>query len=124
MAEEHNPADDHAPATADAHAQADVAASDVQHDVLTEEVAAEIIELQDRALDSAELSRQLEDLTSVVLNSAEVSTRSASVAADVSSDMQAVMDKITQAHTRSIHHSKIILGALLLFIIKIGRAHV
>ena len=80
MAEEHNPADDHAPATADAHAQADVAASDVQHDVLTEEVAAEIIELQDRALDSAELSRQLEDLTSVVLNSAEVSTRSASVA--------------------------------------------
>ena len=109
MAEEHNPADD--------HAQAGVATPDVDQDAITEEAAAEILELQDRALDPAELSRQLEDLTSVVLNSAEVSTRSASVAADVSSDMQAVMDKITQAHARSIHHSKIILGALLLFII-------
>jgi hypothetical protein len=110
MSEEHTTADDHAQ-EAGAHAPN---AAQVE---ITEEAAAEILELQDRALDPAELSRQLEDLTSVVLNSAEVSTRSASVAADVSTDMQMVVDKISQAHTRSIQHSKIILGALLLFII-------
>lgn len=109
MSQEHTTADD--------HAQAGAVAPDAAQAEISEEVAADILELQDRALDPAELSRQLEDLTSVVLNSAEVSTRSASVAADVSTDMQVVVDKISQAHTRSIHHSKIILGALLLFII-------
>jgi hypothetical protein len=109
MSEEHTTADD--------HAQAGAQAPEDARAEITEEAAAEILELQDRALDSAELSRQLEDLTSVVLNSAEVSTRSASVAADVSTDMQMVVDKISQAHSRSIQHSKIILGALLLFII-------
>lgn len=109
MAEEHTTADEHAPAGAEAPA--------AERAEILEEAAEGIAELQDRALDPAELSRQLEDLTSVVLNSAEVSTRSASVAADVSSDMQSVMDKISEAHKRSVHHSKIILGALLLFII-------
>ena len=109
MSEEHTTADD--------HAQAGASAPDVEQVEITEEAAAEILELQDRALDPGELSRQLEDLTSVVLNSAEVSTRSASVAADVSTDMQLVVDKISQAQKRSLQHSKIILGALLLFII-------
>ena len=109
MAEEHTTADDHATAGAEAP---------MAERVETLEEAAEgIAELQNQALDPAELSRQLEDLTSVVLNSAEVSTRSASVAADVSSDMQSVMDKMAESHTRSVQHSKIILGALLLFII-------
>jgi hypothetical protein len=109
MAEEHTTADDHAPAGAEA--------PEAERVEMMEEAAEGIAELQDRALDPAELSRQLEDLTSVVLNSAEVSTRSASVAADVSADMQAVMDSISESQKRSIHHSKVILGALLLFII-------
>ena len=41
--------------------------------------------LQAQSLDSTEVSRQLEDLTGVVLSSAEVSTRSAEVAANITS---------------------------------------
>ena len=109
MAEEHTTADDHATAGAEAPMAERVE--------ILEEAAEGIADLQSQALDPAELSRQLEDLTSVVLNSAEVSTRSASVAADVSADMQSVMDKIAESHKRSVHHSKLILGAFLVFII-------
>jgi len=109
MAEEHTTADDHATAGAEAPMAERVE--------ILEEAAEGIADLQSQALDPAELSRQLEDLTSVVLNSAEVSTRSASVAADVSADMQSVMDKIVESHKRSVHHSKLILGAFLVFII-------
>ena len=109
MAEEHTTADDHATAGAEAPMAERVE--------ILEEAAEGIADLQSQALDPAELSRQLEDLTSVVLNSAEVSTRSASVAADVSADMQSVMDKIAESHKRSVHHSKLVLGAFLVFII-------
>ena len=110
MAEEHTTADDHATAGAEAPMAERVE--------ILEEAAEGIADLQSQALDPAELSRQLEDLTSVVLNSAEVSTRSASVAADVSADMQSVMDKIAESHKRSVHHPKLILGAFLVFIIR------
>lgn len=114
MAEEFTPAQETEPA---GEASTEVESEAEAAPAVSEDAAAEILELQERALDPAELSRQLEDLTSVVLNSAEVSTRSASVAADVSTDMQAVVDKITQAHKRSVEHSKIILGAVLVFIV-------
>lgn len=114
MAEEFTPAQETEPA---GEASTEVESETEAAPAVSEDAAAEILELQERALDPAELSRQLEDLTSVVLNSAEVSTRSASVAADVSTDMQAVVDKITQAHKRSVEHSKIILGAVLVFIV-------
>ncbi len=74
-------------------------------------------DLKDVSMDSNELARQLEDLTGVVLNSAEASTRSASVAADVSGDLQKVMASINAAHQRSVSHSRIMLGAMLIFIL-------
>lgn len=118
MAEELTPAQEAEPAgEASTEAQTVVETVPAEESAVSEETAAEILELQQQALDPAELSRQLEDLTSVVLNSAEVSTRSASVAADVSTDMQAVVEKITQAHKRSVEHSKIILGSVLLFVV-------
>ena len=120
MADELTPAHEAEPAgevSTEAHDEAVVETEHAEAHAVSEETAEEILELQQQALDPAELSRQLEDLTSVVLNSAEVSTRSASVAADVSTDMQAVVEKITQAHKRSVEHSKIILGSVLLFVV-------
>lgn len=51
---------------------------------LVDETAARLTEIANQSLDSNEVARQIEELTSVVLDSAEVSTRSASIAADVS----------------------------------------
>ena len=81
------------------------------------QIEAGLDDLQDISMDSNELARQLEDLTGVVLNSAEASTRSASVAADVSGDLQKVMASINAAHQRSVSHSRIMLGAMLIFIL-------
>ena len=74
-------------------------------------------DLEAEAADSTEVAKQLEELTGVVLSSAEVSTRSASVAANISQDMRTVMDQITESHKRSVHHSRIILGGLLAFLL-------
>jgi hypothetical protein len=57
------------------------------------------------------VARQIEELTSVVLDSAEVSTRSASIAADVSATMRAVVSKIQENNRRNVMHSRIMLGA-------------
>ena len=81
------------------------------------QIEAGLDDLKDISMDSNELARQLEDLTGVVLNSAEASTRSASVAADVSGDLQKVMASINAAHQRSVSHSRIMLGAMLIFIL-------
>jgi len=81
----------------------------------TAAIAEGIDELKSEEASSAEVARQLEELTGVVLSSAEVSTRSASVAANISQDMRSVMEQITASHKRSIQHSRIILGGLLAF---------
>jgi hypothetical protein len=101
----------------DAHEESAVAVVEDQENLDLSQVAAEIEALQSKSLDSNELAKQLEDLTGVVLNSAEASTRSASVAADVSGDMQKVMQAIGEAHQRSVNHSRILLGAMLVFIL-------
>lgn len=67
-------------------------------------------EIASQALDSNEVARQIEELTSVVLDSAEVSTRSASVAADISATMRAVVVKIQSNNRRNILHSRIVLA--------------
>jgi hypothetical protein len=72
--------------------------------------------LQAQSLDSTEVSRQLEDLTGVVLSSAEVSTRSAEVAANISHEMREVMKIVTSANDRNILHSRVILIGLLAFL--------
>ena len=64
-----------------------------------------------QSLDATEVARQIEELTSVVLDSAEVSTRSASIAADVSATMRAVVTKIQDNNRRNVMHSRIMLGA-------------
>jgi myosin heavy subunit len=77
------------------------------------DVAATADRLKDiasQSLDSNEVARQIEELTSVVLDSAEVSTRSASVAADISATMRAVVVKIQANNRRNILHSRIVLG--------------
>jgi len=101
----------------EAHEESAVAVAKDQENFDLSQVAAEIEALQSKSLDSNELAKQLEDLTGVVLNSAEASTRSASVAADVSGDMQKVMQAIGEAHQRSVNHSRILLGAMLVFIL-------
>jgi len=81
------------------------------------QIEAGLDDLQVISMDRNELARQLDDLSGVVLNSAEASTRSASVAADVSGDLQKVMASINAAHQRSVSHSRIMLGAMLIFIL-------
>lgn len=70
-----------------------------------------LTEIATQSLDSNEVARQIEELTSVVLDSAEVSTRSASIAADVSATMRAVVSKIQENNHRNVMHSRIMLGA-------------
>ena len=65
-----------------------------------------------QSLDSNEVARQIEELTSVVLDSAEVSTRSASIAADVSTAMRMVVAKIEETNRRNVLHSRVMLGAI------------
>jgi len=72
--------------------------------------------LQSQALDGGEVSRQLEDLTGVVLSSAEVSTRSAEVAANISEEMRNVMVKVDDMNKRNVLHSRVMLVGLLSFL--------
>ena len=78
-----------------------------------EETAERLTEIAEQAADSTEVAKQIEELTSVVLDSAEVSTRSASIAADVSATMRDVVAAIQETNRRSVLHSRIMLGAFL-----------
>jgi hypothetical protein len=80
-------------------------------------VAEGIESLQANALDGGEVSRQLEDLTGVVLSSAEVSTRSAEVAANISEEMRNVMVKVDDMGKRNVLHSRVMLVGLLSFLL-------
>jgi prefoldin subunit 5 len=80
-------------------------------------LASGLDDLQSQALNSVEVAKQLEQLTDVVLSSAEVSTRSASVAADVSHDMRLVMDSVSEDHKRNVMNSRMLLGAMFAFLI-------
>ena len=79
--------------------------------VNVEATADRLTEIASQSLDTNEVARQIEELTSVVLDSAEVSTRSASVAADVSATMRAVVFKIQENNARNVTHSRIMLAA-------------
>jgi hypothetical protein len=88
-----------------------------------DDVAAEVqaasealAELSGKPLDADEVARQLEDITYVVLNSAEVSTRSASVAASIGHQLRAVSDTITDNNKRSILHSRVIMVVFMVFV--------
>ena len=80
-------------------------------------LAAGIDNLQSNALDGSEVSRQLEDLTGVVLSSAEVSTRSAEVAANISEEMRNVMIRVDDMGKRNVLHSRVMLIGLLSFLL-------
>ena len=80
-------------------------------------LAAGIDNLQSQALDGSEVSRQLEDLTGVVLSSAEVSTRSAEVAANISEEMRNVMIRVDDMGKRNVLHSRVMLIGLLSFLL-------
>jgi len=71
-----------------------------------------LTEITNQSLNSNEVARQIEELTSVVLDSAEVSTRSASIAADVSGAMRMVVAKIEETNRRNVLHSRVMLGAI------------
>jgi hypothetical protein len=83
----------------------------------TQELASGLDDLQNQALNSVEVTKQLEQLTDVVLSSAEVSTRSASVAADVSHDMRLVMESVSEDHKTNIRNSRLMLGGMLFFLL-------
>jgi hypothetical protein len=98
-------------------------ASEHGHASHLDEVAAEVqaasealAELSGQPLDADEVARQLEDITNVVLNSAEVSTRSASVAASIGHQLRAVSDTITENYKRSVLHSRVIMGVFMVFV--------
>ena len=99
------------------------AASEHGHASHLDDVAAEVqaasealAELSGQPLDADEVARQLEDITNVVLNSAEVSTRSASVAASIGHQLRAVSNDITDNNKRSVLHSRVIMGVFMLFV--------
>ena len=73
--------------------------------------------LEEQALDGTEVARQIEELTGVVLSSAEVSTRSAEVAANISHEMRSVMKTVSEMSSKNILHSRIILIGLLSFLV-------
>jgi len=87
------------------------AAAPAEAIVDVEATADRLTEIASQSLDTNEVARQIEELTSVVLDSAEVSTRSASIAADVSATMRAVVSKIQENNRRNVMHSRIMLGA-------------
>jgi len=91
--------------------------SDEQEVDKTEALASGLDDLQNQALNSVEVAKQLEQLTDVVLSSAEVSTRSASVAADVSHDMRLVMDSVSEDHKSNIKNSRMMVIAMLAFLV-------
>ena len=99
------------------------AASEHGHASHLDDVAAEVqaasealAELSGKPLDADEVARQLEDITNVVLNSAEVSTRSASVAASIGHQLRAVSDTITDNNKRSILHSRVVMVVFMVFV--------
>ena len=99
------------------------AASEHGHASHLDDVAAEVqaasealAELSGKPLDADEVARQLEDITNVVLNSAEVSTRSASVAASIGHQLRAVSDTITNNNKRSILHSRVVMVVFMVFV--------
>ena len=99
------------------------AATELGHASHLDDVAAEVqaasealAELSGKPLDADEVARQLEDITNVVLNSAEVSTRSASVAASIGHQLRAVSDTITNNNKRSILHSRVIMVVFMVFV--------
>ena len=99
------------------------AATEHGHASHLDDVAAEVqaasealAELSGKPLDADEVARQLEDITNVVLNSAEVSTRSASVAASIGHQLRAVSDTITDNNKRSILHSRVIMVVFMVFV--------
>jgi len=84
-------------------------------DEQNETLAIGLAQLETQALDSSEVARQIEDLTTVVLSSAEVSTRSAEVGANISHEMRGVMKTVTDLTAKNILHSRVILIGLLSF---------
>jgi len=99
------------------------ASSEHGHASHLDDVAAEVqaasealAELSGKPLDADEVARQLEDITNVVLNSAEVSTRSASVAASIGHQLRAVSNDITDNNKRSILHSRVIMVVFMVFV--------
>ena len=99
------------------------ASSEHGHASHLDDVAAEVqaasealAELSGKPLDADEVARQLEDITNVVLNSAEVSTRSASVAASIGHQLRAVSDTITDNNKRSVLHSRVIMVVFMVFV--------
>ena len=99
------------------------AASEHGHASHLDDVSAEVqaasealAELSGQPLDADEVARQLEDITNVVLNSAEVSTRSASVAASIGHQLRAVSNDITDNNKRSILHSRVIMVVFMVFV--------
>ena len=96
---------------ADEQKPTEEAAAPTEAIVDVEATADRLHEIASQSLDTNEVARQIEELTSVVLDSAEVSTRSASIAADVSATMRAVVSKIQENNRRNVMHSRIMLGA-------------
>ena len=88
-----------------------------EEEATTEALAIGLDELEAKSLDSSEVARQIEDLTGVVLSSAEVSTRSAEVAANISHEMRGVMKTVSDLTSKNILHSRVILVGLLSFLI-------
>jgi hypothetical protein len=86
------------------------AAESIEAIVNVEATADRLTEIASQSLDTNEVARQIEELTSVVLDSAEVSTRSASIAADVSATMRAVVSKIQENNRRNVMHSRVMLA--------------
>ena len=101
-----------------AHSQEETQETDApEADEPTETLAIGLEQLEAQALDGSEVARQIEDLTTVVLSSAEVSTRSAEVAANISHEMRGVMKTVTDLTSKNILHSRVILIGLLSFLI-------
>ena len=62
-------------------------------------------------------SKDIEELTSVVLSSAEVSTRSAAVAADVTRELRQTMKQIRDDHKSNVLQSRVMLFGMLAFLL-------
>ena len=90
-----------------AHSQEETQETDApEADEPTETLAIGLEQLEAQALDGSEVARQIEELTTVVLSSAEVSTRSAEVAANISHEMRGVMKTVTDLTSKNILHSR------------------
>lgn len=101
-----------------AHSQEETQETDApEADEPTDTLAIGLEQLEAQALDGSEVARQIEELTTVVLSSAEVSTRSAEVAANISHEMRGVMKTVTDLTSKNILHSRVILIGLLSFLI-------